>query len=99
MDFQEKIKLIEQARVNYITFEESFREYLASGNSFNAAYNFFSINDIEEHKILTEKEVQIRAWSTKHASYRDASPVRLTTYSIVSELENIYDELCHNTGD
>jgi hypothetical protein len=50
MDFNEKIKLIEQARKDYPGFELEFTEYLGLGNSFNGAYNHFSIADIEKYK-------------------------------------------------
>jgi hypothetical protein len=50
MDFNEKIKLIEQARKDYPEFELEFTEYLGLGNSFNGAYNHFGIADIEKYK-------------------------------------------------
>ena len=93
MTFQEKIKAIELARYKYITFEQEFREYTASGNSFNAAYNFFTIEDINKHKEVSEQYLQIQAWNTKHASYVGSSPIRLTTHSIVTKLEKLNDNL------
>lgn len=93
MTFQEKIVAIEAARYKYVTFEQEFREYTASGNSFVAAYNFFSIEDINKHKELSERYLQIQAWNTKHATYIDSSPIRLTKHSIVAKLEKLNDDL------
>jgi hypothetical protein len=93
LTFQEKVAAIEVARYKYITFEQEFREYTASGNSFVAAYNFFTIEDVNKHKELSEQYLQIQAWNTKHASYVDSSPVRLTKHSIVAKLEKLNDEL------
>jgi hypothetical protein len=93
LTFQEKIALIEEARLKYITFEQEFREYLASGNSFVAAYNFFTIEEVIKHKDVSERYLEIQAWHTKHASYVDSSPIRLKKHSIVTELEKLNDEL------
>lgn len=93
MDFQTKIMLIEMARLQYITFDMEFREYTSTGNSFSGAYNFFSLEDIEAHKEKSERYKQIEAWNIKHASFRDASPIRLTTHSIVKNLEKLDGEL------
>lgn len=93
MDFQTKVLLIELARRQYVTFETAFREYTASGNSFNGAYNYFSLEDIERHKIESEKYTQIQAWEIRHASHRDSSPIRLTTHSIVKKLEELDGQL------
>jgi hypothetical protein len=93
LTFQEKIAAIEAARYKYVTFEQEFREYTASGNSFVAAYNFFTIEDVNKHKELSEQYLQIQAWNTKHASYVDSSPMRLTKHSIVAKLEKLNDNL------
>jgi len=93
LTFQEKIAIIEEARYKYVTFEQEFRKYTASGNSFNGAYNFFTIEEVKKHKELSEQYMQIQAWSTKHASFVDSSPIRLTKHSIVSKLEKLNDEL------
>jgi hypothetical protein len=92
MDFREKIAAIELARFNYVTFDQEFKEYIASGNSFVGAYNFFTLEDLDKHKNLSEQYLEIQAWSTKHASYVDSSPVRLKQHSIVSKLEKLNDE-------
>lgn len=97
MDFQTKVMLIEIARKSYVTFENEFREYLAAGNSFNGAYNYFSLADIETHKQKSELYNQLQAWSIKHASFRDASPIRLTTHSIVKKLEELDEQLSHSS--
>lgn len=99
MDFQTKVMLIELARKQYVTFEMEFREYTASGNSFNGAYNYFSLDDIERHRIESEKYVQIQAWETRHASLKDSSPIRLTTHSIVKNLEKLDGELSNAARD
>jgi hypothetical protein len=93
MDFQAKMMLIEIARRQYITFENEFREYLAAGNSFNGAYNHFTLADIEAHKEKSDLYNQLLAWEIKHASTRDSSPIRLTTHSIVKNLEKLDGEL------
>jgi hypothetical protein len=93
MDFQTKQMLIEIARKQYTTFDNEFREYLADGNSFSGAYNHFTLEDIEIHKKKSEIYNQIEAWNIKHASFRDASPIRLTTHSIVKNLEKLDGEL------
>ena len=93
LDFLTKVMLIEIARKQYITFENEFRSYLAAGNSFNGAYNHFTLEDIEIHKQKSELYVQLEAWNIRHASYRDASPIRLTTHSIVSKLEELDGQL------
>lgn len=93
MDFNTKCYEIERARYKYITFEAVFREYLASGASFNGAYNYFTIEDIEKHKKLSELQVQLDAWATKHGGFKDCSPIRLHAYSISEKLEKLHDEL------
>lgn len=93
MNFQQKCRLIEIARHDYITFENEFREYLASGRSLNGAYNHFTIEDIEKHKKLSELHVELEAWATKHGSFRDSSPVRLVAHSISEKLEKLDYEL------
>lgn len=93
MTFQEKIAAIESARSKYVTFEQEFREYIASGNSFVGAYNFFSLEDIDKHRELSERYIEMQAWETRHASYLDSSPIRLREHSIISKLEKLNDEL------
>jgi hypothetical protein len=99
MDFQTKVMLLEVARKQYITFDLAFRDYTASGNSFNGAYNFFTLEDIEKHKIESEKYIQIQAWKIKHASSRDSSPIRLTSHSIVKKLEELDGQLSQSIRD
>jgi hypothetical protein len=50
MDFQQKIEAIEKARIDYPAFNEVFLEYLGLGNSFNGAYNHFSLKDIAKYE-------------------------------------------------
>lgn len=97
MDFSSKIELIENARINYITFENAFREYTSSGNSINGAYNFFSIEDIEYHKELTIKTIELEAWKTLHGGYKDSSPVLLSEHSIIAKLEKLDESISNNT--
>jgi hypothetical protein len=99
MDFQHKIQLIEDARAKYITFEEVFREYTSSGNSFNGAYNFFSIEDIEIHKSLSERELELRSWQTLHGGSKDSSPVILSKDSVKPHLEKLNDSINKPTGN
>ncbi len=99
MDFQTKIELIEEARVKYITFEQEFREYLGAGHSFNGAYNFFSIEDVEKHKKLSEKAVELEAWSTLHGGSKDSSPVKLASDSVKEKLEKLDESVNKPTGN
>jgi len=50
MTFEEKVALIEQARVEYPEFNEEFLDLLGRGYSFNGAYNHFSEADINKYK-------------------------------------------------
>jgi hypothetical protein len=99
MDFQTKIRIIENARLMYHTFEQEFREYTSSGNSFNGAYNFFSVEDVNRHKEKSEKEKELLSWSTLHGGSKDSSPVILSDDSIKVELENINDTISKPTGN
>lgn len=93
MTFQEKCRLIEIARHDYVTFEAVFREYLGSGKSLNGAYNHFTLEDIEEHRKLSELKTELDAWETRHGGYKDCSPMRLKKYSISEKLEKLNNEL------
>lgn len=99
MDFQTKIALIEEARIKYRTFEEEFREYLGLGNSFNGAYNHFSIEDVEKHKQLSEKDLELEAWSTLHGGAKDSSPVKLASDSVKDKLEKLNESVNKPTGN
>lgn len=99
MDFYYKCRLIENARYDYETFEQVFREYLASGKSLNGAYNHFTLEDIEEHRKLSELKKELDAWHTLHGGYKDCSPVRLTRHSISQKLEKLNYELCKPSRD
>lgn len=99
MDFQTKIELIEEARVKYSTFEEEFREYLGAGHSFNGAYNYFSVEDIEKHKQLSEKAAELQAWSTLHGGSKDSSPVKLAADSVKEKLEKLDDSVNKPVGN
>jgi hypothetical protein len=99
MDFPTKIRLIDDARAKYCTFEQAFREYTASGNSFNGAYNFFSIEDVEKHKSLSERELELKSWQTLHGGSKDSSPVILATDSVKANLEKLNDSISKPTGN
>lgn len=99
MDFQMKIALIEDARLKYRTFEEEFREYLGAGNSFNGAYNYFSVEDVEKHKKLSEKDVELEAWNTLHGGSKDSSPVKLAANSVKEKLEKLDDSVNKPVGN
>jgi hypothetical protein len=99
MDFQTKIELIEKARLKYRTFDHEFREYLGSGNSFNGAYNHFSLEDVEKHKILSEKDLELEAWSTLHGGSKDSSPVKLAAGSVKEKLEKLDDSVNKPAGN
>jgi hypothetical protein len=92
-DFAAKVRAIDEARKKYITFDNEFREYIASGNSFNGAYNFFSIMDIEKHKELSIVTLELEAWETLHGETKDSSPIKLSKYDILSDLEIIDDSI------
>lgn len=93
IDFTTKIRLIEEARIAYPTFEREFREYLGTGNSFNGAYNFFSLEDINYHKSISVKVAELEAWNTLHGSRKDCSPIILSEHNILKELETIDDSI------
>jgi hypothetical protein len=99
MDFHTKILLIEDARLKYRTFEDEFRAYTSSGNSFNGAYNFFSVEDVEKHKKLSEKTVEMEAWSTLHGGAKDSSPVKLSSGSAKKKLEILNDTVSNTVGN
>lgn len=99
MDFHTKVQLIDDARLKYQTFEDEFRLYIASGNSFNGAYNFFSVEDVEKHKKLSEKKIELDAWSTKHGEAKDSSPVKLSEGSVKSKLETLNDTVGNPVGN
>lgn len=99
MDFQTKIKLIEDARLKYRTFEHAFKDYLGYGNSFNGAYNHFSIEDVEKHKQLSEKASELEAWSTMHGGAKDSSPVKLNADSVKTKLEKLDESVNKPTGN
>jgi hypothetical protein len=99
MDFEIKIQLIEDARSKYRTFEDAFRQYTSSGNSFNGAYNFFSIQDIEDHKTLSEKTIELKAWDTLHGGSKDSSPVILASKSVQTKLEKLDESVNKPAGD
>lgn len=61
MSFNEKIEIIEAARKQYPEFNKKFLEYLEVGNSFNGAYNYFSLEDI---KIYEPKEIKVKQPNT-----------------------------------
>ncbi len=97
ISFEEKIRIIDRARHDYITFDEEFKTYIASGNSFNGAYNFFSIADVEKHKELTIKRLELDAWKILHGSYRDSSPAKLLRHSIIKKLETLHESISNPT--
>jgi hypothetical protein len=99
MDFQTKIELIEDARLKYQTFEDEFRDYLSAGHSFNGAYNFFSVEDVEKHKKLSETKLELDAWSTLHGGSKDSSPVRLASESVKEKLERLDDSVNKPSGN
>jgi len=99
MDFQTKIELIEEARIKYRTFEEEFREYLGLGHSFNGAYNYFSVEDVERHKKLSEKAVELEAWSTLHGGSKDSSPAKLAADSVKEKLEKLDESVNKPAGN
>ncbi len=99
MDFQTKIELIEDARVKYKTFEEEFKEYLSAGHSFNGAYNYFSVEDVEKHKKLSEKSTELEAWSTLHGGAKDSSPVKLEADSVKQKLEKLDESVNKPVGN
>lgn len=99
VSFDTKIKLIDEARRQYITFDTEFKTYIASGNSFNGAYNYFSLDDIEKHKQLSIKHVELEAWHTLHGGYKDSSPVKLSEHTIVSKLEELHDSISKFSRD
>jgi len=57
VSFNEKIEALEAARKQYPDFNKKFLEYLEIGNSFNGAYNYFSLEDI---KIYEPKEIKVQ---------------------------------------
>jgi hypothetical protein len=61
VSFNEKIEIIEAARKQYPEFNKKFLEYLEVGNSFNGAYNYFSLEDI---KIYEPKEIKVKQPNT-----------------------------------
>jgi hypothetical protein len=99
MDFQTKIRIIENARLAYPSFEREFREYTSSGNSFNGAYNFFSLEDVDRHKQQSERELELASWHTLHGGSKDSSPVILAADSIKSQLEDVNDTVSKPAGD
>jgi hypothetical protein len=99
MDFQTKIELIEEARTKYRTFDQEFKEYLSAGHSFNGAYNYFSIDDIEKHKKLSEKDLELEAWSTLHGGSKDSSPVKLASDSVKDKLEKLNESVNKPAGN
>ena len=99
MDFEIKIQLIEDARSKYRTFEDAFRQYTSSGNSFYGAYNFFSIQDIEDHKKLSEKTIELEAWNTLHGGSKDSSPVILASNSVQAKLEKLDESVNKPVGN
>ena len=99
MTFDEKIELIESSRLLYRTLDEEFREYLATGQSTNGAYNYFTLEMIEAHKELSIKMKEQEMWNVKHGSIVEASPVLLSKHSIIFELENLYESISISTGD
>ena len=77
MSFNEKIIAIEEARKLYPEFDQKFTDYLGLGNSFNGAYNHFTIDDIKKYEpnntttILTvEKTVEPVTKPTTKATVR-----------------------------
>jgi NAD+--asparagine ADP-ribosyltransferase len=61
VSFNEKIEALEVARKQYPEFNKKFLEYLEIGNSFNGAYNHFSLDDI---KVYEPKEVKVKQPTT-----------------------------------
>ena len=93
MTFNEKVILIENARLLYPAFDVEFKEFLATGQSPNGAYNHFSIEDIERYKLIDANLREQEFWKVKHGSVVRASPVRLEKHSIIPILENLYESL------
>lgn len=97
MDFQTKTQLIEEARKKYLTFDNAFREYTATGNSINGAYNFFTLQDIEKYESEYQSYLEIEAWKTLHGSSKDSSPIQLESHSIIEKLETLNEQLDNPT--
>lgn len=93
MTLDEKTKMVEEARLLYPTFDAEFKEFLAVGNSPNGAYNYFTAELIEKHKLLSVREKEKDAWNTKHGSLVPASPVKLSEYSVLDKLEKLYESI------
>lgn len=59
MTFEEKVVLIDAARVKHSAFNEEFIEYLGLGHSFNGAYNHFTTEHIKKYEKPTPVNPQI----------------------------------------
>lgn len=96
MNFNEKVQLIEEAR-KWPIFDTIFREYLAAGNSFNGAYNHFSIEDVNKYIELGKKEEEKKAWGDEKGVTKEFSPSPLP--SSVQKLEKLGDSISNSTGN
>jgi hypothetical protein len=77
MSFNQKIIAIEEARKLYPEFDQKFTDYLGLGNSFNGAYNHFTIDDIKKYEpnntttiVTAEKTVEPVTKPTTKAAVR-----------------------------
>lgn len=96
MKFEEKSALIDVAVKLYPTFRREFNDYLALGHSHNGAYHHFTLEDIERHKTIHQKQEELNAWDTAHGSVKSSSPTPLKEHSILSDLEKLNDELSNS---
>ena len=89
MNFEEKVKLIDWARVHLETFKQEFNEYLAFGHSLNGAYNYFTIEDVEKHKKLDSTKKEVENWTSEPGTVKDKSPAPLKTSKPALEKLNV----------
>jgi hypothetical protein len=59
MTFEEKVVLVDAARIKHPAFDQEFIEYLGLGHSFNGAYNYFTVEHVNKYNKSTPVNPQI----------------------------------------
>ena len=95
-EYNERVRLIEDARKKFVTFDIAIQEYLAFGNSWNMAYTYFTDKDIEKHKESSIKLKEQRDWDIATGKARNSSPVALSQ-TIQKELDKIEEDTNKNS--
>ena len=81
------------------SLKKSFRGRVAAVLAFNELLSIGELEDIEKHKKLSEKTLELEAWNTLHGGSKDSSPVKLASDSVKEKLEKLDESVNKPAGN